>query len=82
VDQEASIGAIQKLPTTGVRGVICTDLLSTMMAESGKNHTKKLCWLLGYVGITGNKEMDEVAKGALVESIPNEGKYPPEDSNR
>jgi ribonuclease HI len=39
-EQEASIGAIQKLPTTGVRGVIFTDTLSTMMAASGNNHTK------------------------------------------
>jgi hypothetical protein len=30
-EQEAFIGAIQKLPTTGVRGVIFTDSLSTMM---------------------------------------------------
>jgi hypothetical protein len=40
VEQEASIGAIQKLPTTEVRGVIFTDSLSTMMAASGNNHTK------------------------------------------
>jgi hypothetical protein len=30
-EHEAYIGAIQKLPTTGVRGVIFTDSLSTMM---------------------------------------------------
>jgi ribonuclease HI len=39
-DQHATIGAIQKLPTTGVRGVIFTDSLSTMMTASGNNHTK------------------------------------------
>jgi ribonuclease HI len=39
-EQEAVRGAIQKLPTTGVRGVIFTDSLSTMMAASGNNHTK------------------------------------------
>jgi hypothetical protein len=39
-EQEAIIGAIQKLPTTGVRGVILLDSLSTMMAASGNNHTK------------------------------------------
>jgi flagellar motor protein MotB len=33
-EQEAIIGAIQKLLTTGVRGVIFTDSLSTMMAAS------------------------------------------------
>jgi hypothetical protein len=38
--QEAIIGAIQKLPTTGVKGVIFTNSLSTMMAASGNNHTK------------------------------------------
>jgi hypothetical protein len=40
VEQEAIINATQKLPTTGVRGVIFTDSLSTMMAASGSNHTK------------------------------------------
>jgi hypothetical protein len=40
LEQEAIIDAIQKLPTTGVRGVIFTDSLSTMMAASGNNHTK------------------------------------------
>jgi hypothetical protein len=39
-EQEAIIGAVQKLPTTGVRGVIFTDSVSTMMAASGNNHTK------------------------------------------
>jgi ribonuclease HI len=39
-EQEAIIGAIQKLPTMGVRGVILLDSLSTMMAASGNNHTK------------------------------------------
>jgi hypothetical protein len=39
-EQEAIIGAIQKFSTTGVRGVIFTDSLSTMMAVSGNNHTK------------------------------------------
>jgi hypothetical protein len=39
-EQEAIIDAIQKLPTTGVRGVRFTDSLSTMMAASGNNHTK------------------------------------------
>jgi hypothetical protein len=38
--QEAIIGALQKLPTSGIRGVIFTDSLSTMMAASGNNHTK------------------------------------------
>jgi hypothetical protein len=38
--QEAIIGAIQKLPTAGVREVIFTDSLSTMMVASGNNHTK------------------------------------------
>jgi ribonuclease HI len=39
VEQEAIIGALQKLPTTGVRGVIFTDSLSTMMVASGNKHT-------------------------------------------
>jgi ribonuclease HI len=41
-DQQAIISAIQKLPTTGVRGVIFTDSLSTMMrmTASGNNHRK------------------------------------------
>jgi hypothetical protein len=42
VEQEAIIGEKQKLPTTGVRGVIFTDSLSTMIAASGNNHTKNL----------------------------------------
>jgi hypothetical protein len=40
VEQEASIGEIQKLSTTEVRGVIFIDLLSTMMATSENNYTK------------------------------------------
>jgi ribonuclease HI len=40
VEQEAIISAIQKLPTTGVRGVIFTDLLSTIIAESRDINTK------------------------------------------
>jgi ribonuclease HI len=39
-EQEAIIGAIQKLPIAGVRGVIFTYSLSTMMAASGNNHMK------------------------------------------
>jgi hypothetical protein len=38
-EQEAIIDTIHKLPTTGVRGVIFTDSLSTMMAASGNNNT-------------------------------------------
>jgi ribonuclease HI len=34
------MGAIQKLPTMWVRGVIMTDSPSIMMAASGNNHTK------------------------------------------
>jgi ribonuclease HI len=96
-EQEATIGAIQKLPTTGVRGVIFTDSLSTMITASGNNHTKNpktrkirqlmdkrkgnvpLCWVPGLAEKTGNKEMDEEAKRALDESIPNDEKYPPEN---
>jgi ribonuclease HI len=93
-EQEATIDAIQKLPTTGVRGVIFTDSLST---ASGNNHTKNpktrkirqlmdkrqgnvpLCWVPGLAEKTGNKEADEEAKRALDESIPNDEKYPPEN---
>jgi ribonuclease HI len=39
-EQEAVIGAIQKLSTTRVRGVIVTDSLSTIMAASVNDHTK------------------------------------------
>jgi ribonuclease HI len=41
-EQKAIIGAIQKLATTGLRGVIFTDSLNTMMTASGNNHTKNL----------------------------------------
>jgi hypothetical protein len=79
---------VQKLLTTGVIGVIFTNSLSTIMAEFGNNHTKNpktrkirqlmnkrkgnltLCWVPGHAGITGNEE----------ESIPNDEKFPPEDS--
>jgi hypothetical protein len=40
VEHDAIIDAIQKLPKTGVRGVIFPDSLSTMMAASGNNKTK------------------------------------------
>jgi hypothetical protein len=36
-EQEAIIGAIQKLPITGVRGVIFNDSLNTMLPASGNN---------------------------------------------
>jgi hypothetical protein len=76
-EQEAIIGAIQKLPTTGVRGVIFTDSLSTMMAASGNNHTKN-CQLMDKR--KGNVTLCwEIAKQALKESIPNDEKYPPDD---
>jgi hypothetical protein len=39
VEQEAIIGAIQKLPSTRVKRVIFTDSLSTMMSASVNNHT-------------------------------------------
>jgi hypothetical protein len=39
-EQDSIIDVIQKLPTTGVRGVIFTDSQSTMMAAPGTNHTK------------------------------------------
>jgi ribonuclease HI len=38
--QEAIIDEIQKPSTTGVRGVIFTDSLRTMMVASRNNHTK------------------------------------------
>jgi ribonuclease HI len=91
--QEAIIGAIQKLPTTGVREVIFTDSLSTMMVASGNNHTKnpkarKIRQLMdkrkGNVTLCwvprhfGITGNDE-AELALEESIPDDEKYPKED---
>jgi ribonuclease HI len=38
-----------------------------------------LCWVQGHAGITENKQVDEKAKQALEDSIPNNEKYPPED---
>jgi hypothetical protein len=50
--------------------------------DKRKENVTLVFWVPGYAGITGNEEADEEAKQTLEDSIPNDGKYPPEDLSR